>query len=228
MTKHAEIPRIGRVSDESVRKGSGKSWAQWIQILERAGASSWPRKEIVTLLREKYALRPWWQQVVTTGYEIHKGRRQDGWNSRGEYSITATKSLALPRKRVWKAVCSREGMRCWLKPLADFSLSPGESFETESGAFGEVRTVKGGERIRLSWREDSEEKASIVQINVIAKPGGRSLLVIDHTQLREGRRREEIRQLWKDALAEFVEHLTVSESAEPSRPRSGRRPRKST
>src|SRR5688572_1797323 len=82
-TMAAEIEKIGKVKSESVLKCTGKSWAQWIAILEKAGARWMTHKEIVAFLK-KYKLSQWWQQGVATGYEMHIGRKAEGRNEKGE------------------------------------------------------------------------------------------------------------------------------------------------
>ena len=35
-----------RASDEAVKAKSGKTWAQWFKILDKAGAKKWAHREI--------------------------------------------------------------------------------------------------------------------------------------------------------------------------------------
>ena len=203
----SEIEKIGRVTNASVLKGTHKSWSQWIQILEKAGARQLERKDLVTFLVKKYKLNSWWVQIVVSGYEIHIGKRVDGWNAKGEYSITATKTFSRDAKTVWKWVTSAVGVAIWLNPLSPFHLQIGETFENENGIFGELRTYKKGERMRLTWQDTDWDKKTIVQINVVERPGQKSILVFQHEQLRQGRLRESIRQYWRTVLADLEDHF---------------------
>ena len=94
--------KIGRVSSASVEKGTGRGWDEWIPLLTKAGALGWTHKEIVQFLKKKYKLSPWWQQGVTLGFEVATKRRIDGQNQKGEYNVTATRSIALEAKALWK------------------------------------------------------------------------------------------------------------------------------
>ena len=201
------IKKLGMYSTESVKKHTGKSWDQWIQILDKAGAHLLSHQEIVALLKKKYKLDPWWQQGVTGGYEIHSGRRVFGQNSKGDFATTSTKTLNITPKNLWKLLLTDEGLQCWLKPLSEFGLTKGEAFETEDGFFGEVRTVKAGLRARLKWQDPEWDKASIMQIYLAARPGGKCILVFSHENLSSARLRESMKERWKEAL-EAIAALT--------------------
>lgn len=203
--KEPLIEILNRVSRTSVLKHTDQDWNQWIQSLNKAGAAHWERRQIVAFLKTKFRLTPWWQQVVASGYEVATGRRAEGRNLKGEFSITATKTVPRSAAQMWKLLCSPEGLAQWLRPLSEFRMQKGQSFETEGGVFGEVRTLKAGQRARLSWKFDDEQKPSIVQIHVVSRPKGKCILVIQHEGLTDGRRRNEIRQHWKKALADLFD-----------------------
>lgn len=201
MAKKAPTDRVlNRCSDQSVFKNTGKTWEEWIRILEKAGAEAWIHRDIAAYLATKHKLTPWWRQIVAGGFEVAAGLRVEGRDSKGQYSITATKMTPFSAKRAWSLVASPEGLAIWLRPMGAFKLKPKTSFETEGGFFGEVRTMVAGARVRLSWRESDEGKPSTVQFNVFPKPKDRSMLVIQHDGLVDGRLREELRQRWKSAL----------------------------
>ncbi len=58
--KSAEIQLIGRVSNKSVLKCTGRPWRAWIQLLNGVGAQHWPHREIVLYLKKEHKLTPWW------------------------------------------------------------------------------------------------------------------------------------------------------------------------
>ena len=68
-----------RTSDEAVRRATGRTWDEWIRWLDERGAAGMSHKQIVALLREQGGVESgWWQQTVTAGYEVAKGRRVEG------------------------------------------------------------------------------------------------------------------------------------------------------
>jgi hypothetical protein len=192
--------QYNRISGPSVKKGTGKDWKEWVSILEKSGARGLTHKEIVAFLKKRYKLTPWWQQSVTLGFEIHIGRRVEGRNERGEHALTATKSLPVPQKDVWKFLNSEKGVRVWLQPMSDFELKKGMSFEREGGIFGEVRTCKAPLRARIAWQDIEWLKPSILQIYVVPRPKGKSILVFNHEKIMKARDRDELRAHWKNVL----------------------------
>lgn len=192
------ITKIGRVSTESVYKHTRKHWDQWIPLLDRAGARKWTHQKIVSHLALKHELTPWWQQVVTTSYEIHTGRRKEGQNQKGEYSVTVTKSLSQSARSIWKLLNSVEGLKIWLSPTeTGFNPVKDAVFERSDGFYGQIRTIKAGERFRLSWLHESWPKPTIVQIVALPRTGSKSLLIITHEGFSDTDTREKMRQHWK-------------------------------
>lgn len=59
----------GRVSDETIKRATGKVWARWFSILDRAGAADMDHAEIAHLLSTKYIPNGWFAQMVTVEYE---------------------------------------------------------------------------------------------------------------------------------------------------------------
>jgi hypothetical protein len=57
------------VGAEAVKAKTGKVWADWFKLLDKAGARKLAHPEIATLLHEKHGLSGWWAQMVTVGYE---------------------------------------------------------------------------------------------------------------------------------------------------------------
>lgn len=204
------MDKIGKVTSESVRKATGRGWDEWLAILDKAGARSWSHREIVAFLKKRHKLRPWWQQGVTSGYETAIGRRIAGQNAKGEYMVTATKSIAVPARVVWKKLISDEGLKIWLKSLFEVSIKAGVVFETEDGFFGQIRTVKASRRIRMMWNEPNWARPTTLQVTLVEKPKGKSILVFDHTQIRDTRVHTAMRKRWRTAADEFA--LIVEQS----------------
>lgn len=199
------IKIIGKVSSASVLKNTGKDWDEWIAILEKAGAGYWDHREIVSYLKKKHKLSPWWQQGVTLGYELHKGRRIEGMNLKGEFGTVASRTFPLPQKETWKLLTSPEGQAVWLKPLEPLKIEAKAPYECAGGIFGELRTFKAPLRLRMTWQETEWLKPSVLQVHVIPRPNGKSVVALDHTRLKDGRLRVHLREQWKTALTDLLE-----------------------
>lgn len=202
-----DYEKVGKVSAESVTKHTGKNWEQWISILEKAGARSWTYQEIVAYLKTKHKQSPWWQQGVALGFEIAIGRRKEGQDAKGKYMVTATKSLALDVKAVWKFLVSEEGQKIWLKPYSETEIKPKSQFETKDGFFGEVRTVAQARRARIYWQDPLWEKPTVLELMLVPRPGKKSILVFNHTGIKDTKTQGLLRLRWRKAADDVSQRL---------------------
>ncbi|WII73843.1 hypothetical protein QJS83_08125 [Bdellovibrio sp. 22V] len=198
--------KLAGVTTETVLKSTGKTWDQWIEILNKAGAKSWQHKEIAAYLKNKRRLKGWWHQWVAIGYETAVGMRAPGRNLKGEYSITVTRTVHVDHKIIWKMMMSEEGLAIWLKPVSKFTLQPKAHFETDAGVFGEIRTMLANRRVRFTWQEGDWDKGTVVQMYLIPlrnKPGS-TIICFMHEKLRDGRMRDPLREYWSQIAEELV------------------------
>lgn len=106
---------------------------------------------------------------------------------------------------------SKGGMKLWLKPLYPVAVKAGSQFETEDGFFGEFRTLKREDRvsrIRLTWQDPNWEKKSTVQITFVNRPNGKSILVFDHSGIKNTKIQAQMRMRWKEAALNLYESLS--------------------
>ena len=69
-TKRAKpVTGSPRVGDDAVRARTGRAWAGWVAALDAAGARELPHRDIARLLRERFDVGRWWNQMVAVGYE---------------------------------------------------------------------------------------------------------------------------------------------------------------
>ena len=69
-------PEFRRLSDDSVRRRTGKGWDEWLRLLDDWGAEQRGHTESARYLREAHGISPWWAQAVTVRYEYERGLRQ--------------------------------------------------------------------------------------------------------------------------------------------------------
>lgn len=202
-----DFKTVGKVTTQSVFKHTGKHWEEWIRLLDKKGARSWTYQEIVAFLQKVHKLSPWWQQGVALGFEIATGRRRMGQDAKGNYMVTATKSLPVSAPKAWKFLMSKAGIRIWLNPLSPLSIRPQTSFETEGGYFGEVRTVSSNRRVRMYWQDPLWEKHTVVELLLVSRPKSKSILVFNHTGIKEVKTQALLRALWKQVVEQIFEAL---------------------
>lgn len=220
---HQAAPNYARVSNESVRKHTGRDWPKWFQLLGSARAENWDHRTLVGYLAEKHRLTPWWRQMVAIGYEIYLGKRVEGRNLKGKWSATITKSIPIKARALWDFMMSAEGLALWLEPLESFQLRTGATFECIGGEFGEVRTFLAPKRLRLKMRDTERPEAWILQVWVVAKPGGKCILVFTPENLATGRERESQRIRFQKAAAQIAAEISRQVETPKKLARPGRR-----
>ncbi|MBD3186670.1 DUF4287 domain-containing protein, partial [Candidatus Bathyarchaeota archaeon] len=54
-----------RISDDAIKKATGSTWDEWLEILDSAEARQLIHKEIVAFLMEHHGVSHWWAQTIT-------------------------------------------------------------------------------------------------------------------------------------------------------------------
>src|SRR5689334_15490965 len=67
--KKKAAPKLAGVTTTAVLKATGRTWEEWLKVLDRAGARRMAHKDIAALLARKFELPNWWSQMVSVGYE---------------------------------------------------------------------------------------------------------------------------------------------------------------
>ena len=158
-TRSAAVPKMP-VSDTAVKAKTGRTWAQWCTILDRAKAQSMSHREVVTLLHEKFGVAEWWQQMVTVGYERARGRRAVNQTSQG-FATSVSRTIASSAARAHRAWTDAPLRAAWL---------PGQRFA--------VRTASPGKTIRLTWPDETK-----VEVRITPRTASKCVVEVTHTGL---------------------------------------------
>ena len=119
---------VNRVSSEAVKKATGKTWDEWLVILDREGARQMLHKDIARLLRGKgYIESGWWSQMVANGYEISIGRRAIGETLSAGFEIGVRKTFHVSPEQAWEFLTQPEGMKAWLGTISQLKLIKGQT-----------------------------------------------------------------------------------------------------
>jgi uncharacterized protein YndB with AHSA1/START domain len=189
---------INQVSSEAVMKATGKTWDEWIAFLDEKGARDMTHKEIVNLLSSgRYITNPWWCQTVTVGYEFARGSRITGQTADAGFQIGVQKTLPIPVQRAWEIITSPEGIKVWLGDAPDIQLKVGYKYRMADGVSGEIRSVKSGERIRLTWHPQGRVQPATLQVTLTAS-GNKTSLRFHHEKLADGKEREKMQKHWRE------------------------------
>lgn len=187
----ATLPIVERpgMSDDSIRKGSGKSWDEWLEVLDTWGAKDRSHKEIADYLDEHFEIDGWYAQSVTVGYERMRGMRAYGQGRDGRYSASVSKTFPVPVAELFAAWTDESERDRWLAP----------------GALG-LRTSQP----ETSARFDVAEDGSILAAWFVDKGAAKSTVQLQNDKLPSKEAADQFREIWKERLARLSDVLKTS------------------
>jgi hypothetical protein len=203
VTSGARLPTGAKppVSDAAVLAKTGRTWAQWLTILDRAKAGQLTHREIAVLLREKFAVGAWWCQMVTVGYERARGRRAVNETAQG-FRAYASRTIAAPISAVYNAWMTAEARAPWL---------PGQRFT--------IRTAARNKSLRITWPDGAN-----VEVGLTAKGPRRTIVAVQHGTLAGAAAVRGAKAFWAarlDALRTLLERENRASARPAVAPRAG-------
>lgn len=186
------------VSDESLANATGRSWDEWVALLDARGAAGLPHGRIVALLADGLIESSWWRQTVAVGYARRKGTRAVGETASTGFQIGVRRTLPLAAEDAWRLVTSPEGVRAWLGDAGDLAWEKGAAYTASDGASGEVRVVNPGSHVRITRRQPGWERASTIQVRLM--PAARGTTLSFHEEHLPGPAEREERRRHYDAV----------------------------
>ena len=195
---------LGGISSAAVREATGRGWAEWLEALDGAGAAEWDHKRIVAYLERQHpeVASGWWRQSITVGYEQARGKRVLGQTAAG-FQVGVQRSVAATVTEAWDLITSRPEL--WLGEGASLAFEQGEHYEVPAGggaagARGEVRVVKPGDRLRMTWQPEGWPAPATLQLTLSHSPSGKTAIHAHLEKLPDGEAREAMRRHWGEAL----------------------------
>ncbi len=169
---------VGGISDTAVAKATGKTWNQWVTLLDKAGCRKMNHKEIVAVVQKKYGIGPWWRQMVTVGYEQAVGLRMKHEVATG-FQISRSKTLNVPLATLYRAWFDAKARSQWLSD-ADFT----------------IRKAAANKSLRITWVDGKTN----VEVLFYKKGTTKSLVTVQHNKLPSAAAGEKMKRYWGMAL----------------------------
>jgi uncharacterized protein YndB with AHSA1/START domain len=190
---------LDRISTESVREATGRGWDDWLKTLDDAGAEDWDHKEIVAYLKREHgeATSSWWRQSITVGYEQARGKRVVGETADTGFQVGVQRSVDATVAEAWELITSRPEL--WLGEGASVTFAEGTRYQTP-GAGGEIRVVKPGDRLRLSWQPQEWSAPATLQLTLSESESEKTVIQAHLEKLPDADAREATRTRWREAL----------------------------
>ena len=182
-----DLAALAGMSDDAVKKKTGRTWRGWVRALDAAKATSMPHRDIARLLHEQHGLPGWWAQMVTVGYERIRGLREKGQRRGAGYDVNKSKTFPVPIAKLYAAFGARTRPR-WL---------------------GDARpTVKKASReksMRLRWDDGSPVEAYFT-----AKGDAKSQVAVQHRNLPSKAAATKMKDYWAERLVALADLLNGS------------------
>jgi uncharacterized protein YndB with AHSA1/START domain len=195
-------------SDESVRAATGRGWDAWLTLLDRAGAAQQDHKAIVALLAEAGVERAWWRQTIAVAFEKARGLRAAvGETADAGFQVGVRRTLPRSAEDAWSELVEGDARALWLGAGTTFEATPGTAYHCDDGTEGEVRTVRAGRRVRLTWRPPDAPAPTTLQLTLEPK-GERCVVAFHHERLPDAAARERMKAHWSEVLTTLATRWT--------------------
>jgi len=181
------IKEAAGVSTDAVARRTGKTWDDWFEVLDSAGAATLDQRGIIAILAQKHGIGPWWQQMIAVGYESLRGK-SDKPPAVDGFQINSSCLLDAPITRVFRLWNDAGERARW---LADDRFI--------------VRGATADKVIRARWGKGNSHVA--VSFN---EKSGRTEVSVEHLQIESRGAAEQMKAYWAKKLGLLDEVLAPS------------------
>lgn len=174
-----------KISDEAVQKATGKNWHQWFTTLDKANAANMTHKEIVSLLRNKYNVSMWWEQMLAVEYEQSRGLRKKHEKPQG-FEISKNKTINADISLLTKSWLDTRLRKKW---LGDYKIT------------NRRNSVKN--TLRFTWNESG----TIISVAFYEKGNSKTQVSVQHYKLKDSREAERTKKFWEEKLTNLENYF---------------------
>lgn len=173
------------ISEQAVKNATGKSWAEWFEVLAKCKADQMPHKEIARKLQDVHGVDGWWAQSITVQYEKAIGRRVDGQVAKGNFQTSSSKTLDGDIDTV---------LDLWQKVV-------GKATEFNGVALSGKSKVSKSDNWRY-WKVDLQDGTKI-SVVIGSKADNKSTLAVNHEKIPNSESAEKWKTFWKEYLKQL-------------------------
>jgi uncharacterized protein DUF4287 len=171
---------------DAVRRATGRDRDEWFAVLDAWGAAGRPYRQIADWLMGEHDVSRWWAQKLIVEYQQARGLRPPGVRPDGTFEVSASKTMAVPVKRVFDAFVNTRQRKKW---LTDGTMS--------------LRTSQPRRSARFNWDDGSTR----VNVGFIARGPSKSMVALAHERLADADEAETTKAMWKERLADLKSFL---------------------
>lgn len=170
------------MSDAAVKAKTGRTWAQWFAVLDKAGAAKMTHKAIAELVATRHKIPAWWAQMVTVGYERARGLRKVNETLSG-FRTSVSRTVDAGVDAAFDAWVNAKSRAAFLKEAVNFS------------------TRNPGKNLRFTW------KVGRVEVRFVVKGPKKTQVTVDHEGLKSAADVSKVRAQWSAAMDKLGDRL---------------------
>ena len=186
-TPAPDYAKLAGMADEKVLAKTGRTWEEWVRVLDSHDATTMTHRDIAQLVSATYGTPDWWTQMVTVGYERIRGVRAIGQRRDGTYEASKSRTYSVPVTKLWDAWATSAKRKRWLD---------------ETGLT--VRTSNKPKSMRLAFGD-----GSVVIVGFTPKGRSKSAVAVQHTRLPDRTAADGIKRYWSEKLDALEITLTT-------------------
>jgi len=175
---------LSGVSDSAIEKATGRTWPQWVALLDAFGGKEKPHRDIAQHVFAQGNVSGWWSQSVAVGYERIRGLRAIGQRRSGTWEANKSKTIGAPAAVLFDAITNARKRAKWLGAV---------KLTVRSSSAKSVRAVL--------------DDGTAVQFYIDPKGEAKSTVTVQHVKLTEKAMADRMKEFWSEklnALAEVV------------------------
>ncbi|MCA9610216.1 MAG: hypothetical protein KC619_31685 [Myxococcales bacterium] len=181
----ASWPELAGMRDEAVADKTGRTWAEWVAVLDAVGATEMSHPEIAKHVKDELGVSAWWSQTVTVGYERIRGLRATHQLRGGSFRASKSKTLAVPVSTLYRAFATKRARDRWM---------PGVALT--------VRTKIEDKSLRITWPDETH-----VLISFVPKGDEKATVTVTHERLGSAEDVARVKTEWAERLAALATTL---------------------
>ena len=193
------------LTDEAVRAATGKSWDEWLAVLDERGGPAQGRRAINDYLFVELKVDTWWVSAINVQYEAARGIVDKDGRPKG-YNICATKTIAAPLDRVYAAWASAAELDQWFGEGNQAEVADGGRYSNADGDTGTYKRVRPNKDLRLTW-ENPAHHPSLVDVAFQDKGKGKTGVLVTHDRIPTREEADGLRAGWGEALTRLKAYV---------------------
>jgi len=167
------------VRDDVVKAKTGRTWAEWVAVLDRAGAHELSHRDIARHVSSAYdGVDSWWAQSVTVGYERIRGLRDVGQHRDGAYEANKSRTFPASAAALYSMFHDARRRKKWLPD-----------------GWKKLRGAVADKSMRADWHDGTR-----VTVYFTPKGPAKTTVTVQHAKLPSRADMEKSKAFWNERL----------------------------